>query len=179
MTPIDIAGTAGSSGGLQSNPFVMLTFIVAPAVLTNACAILAMSTSNRFARAIDRVRELTAKIDKNEETFPSEIEGLVDELAISETRALLLVRSLRSFYWSMASFALVALVALLGAILTTITPVAIDLIFLVFVLLLGFSAVGGLVYGSVLLLRETQMVVSIIQDRINVIKSRQWQNQTK
>ena len=42
MTPIDITGTVGSVGGLPTNPFVMLTFIVAPAVLTNACAILAM-----------------------------------------------------------------------------------------------------------------------------------------
>lgn len=173
MTAIDFAATAGSIGGLQTNPFVMLTFIVAPAVLTNACAILAMSTSNRFARAIDRVRELTGKIDKNDETAPAEMKQLVVELMISETRALLLVRSLRSFYWSMASFALVALVSLLGAALTTVTSNAANLFFLVFVLILGFSAVGGLVYGSLLLLRETQMVVSIIQDRINGIKSRQ------
>lgn len=179
MTPIDIAGIVGSVGGLQTNPFVMLTFIVAPAVLTNACAILAMSTSNRFARAIDRVRELTAKIDKTTGTVSTEIDRIVGELVISETRALLLVRSLRSFYWSLASFALVTLASLLGAILTTITPTDIGLVFLGFVLVLGFSAVCGLVYGSVLLLRETQMVVSIIQDRISEIKSRRWEKQKK
>ena len=174
MTPIDITGAVGSVGGLQTNPFVMLTFIVAPAVLTNACAILAMSTSNRFARAIDRARELTVKIENNTGTVSGEIERLVGELATSETRALLLVKSLRSFYWSLASFALVALVSLLGAILATVAQTAIGLVFLGFVLILGFSAVGGLVYGSVLLLRETQMVVSTIHDRINGIKSKQW-----
>ena len=169
---MNIAGTTSSVGGLQSNPFVMLTFIVAPAVLTNACAILAMSTSNRFARAIDRARELTVKVENHTETASEEIKRLIGELAISETRALLLVRSLRSFYWSMASFALVALASLLGAILTAVTPISIDLVLLIFVLILGFSAVGGLVYGSVLLLRETQMVVSIIHDRIDGIKSK-------
>ena len=175
MTAIDMAGTVSTSvGGFQTNPFVMLTFIVAPAVLTNACAILSMSTSNRFARAIDRARELTVKIENNAGTVPAEIEWLVSELTISETRALLLVRSLRSFYWSLASFALVTLASLLGAILTTVTQTAIGLVFLIFVLVLGFSAVCGLVYGSVLLLRETQMVVSIIHDRIDGIKSNQW-----
>jgi hypothetical protein len=42
----------------QTNPFAVLSLIVAPAVLTNACSVLVLSTSNRLARATDRVREL-------------------------------------------------------------------------------------------------------------------------
>ena len=60
-----------SSVGFQSNPFIMLTFIVAPAVLTNACALLAMSTSNRFARAIDMAKEIARQIDASgDDIFP-------------------------------------------------------------------------------------------------------------
>lgn len=36
------------------SPFQILTLIVAPAVLTNSSAVLSLSTSNRFARAVDR-----------------------------------------------------------------------------------------------------------------------------
>jgi hypothetical protein len=37
-----------------------LSFIVAPAVLTNASSILVLSTSNRLARAVDRMRVVSA-----------------------------------------------------------------------------------------------------------------------
>ncbi len=45
------------------NPFAAVSLIVAPAILTNASAVLAMSTSNRLARAADRARELRACLD--------------------------------------------------------------------------------------------------------------------
>ena len=35
----------------DSNPFAALSLIVAPVILTNASSVLAMSTSNRLARA--------------------------------------------------------------------------------------------------------------------------------
>jgi hypothetical protein len=44
------------------NPLNALTFIVAPAILTNASSVMTMGISNRFARAVDRVRMLTALV---------------------------------------------------------------------------------------------------------------------
>ena len=38
------------------NPFAVLTAIVAPAILTNACSVLSLGTSNRIARVVDRTR---------------------------------------------------------------------------------------------------------------------------
>ncbi|HLZ90322.1 MAG TPA: DUF2721 domain-containing protein [Candidatus Acidoferrum sp.] len=38
------------------NPFGVLTAVVAPAILTNACSVLALGTSNRLARVVDRTR---------------------------------------------------------------------------------------------------------------------------
>ena len=39
---------------LPSNPFAVLTFISAPAVLTNASSVLLFGTGNRYGRAVDR-----------------------------------------------------------------------------------------------------------------------------
>ena len=44
------------------NPLSILTFIVAPAILTNASSVMSLGTANRFARAIDRARSLSAEI---------------------------------------------------------------------------------------------------------------------
>jgi hypothetical protein len=41
-----------------TNPFAVLSLIVAPAILTNASCVLVMSTSNRLARVVDRARNL-------------------------------------------------------------------------------------------------------------------------
>ncbi len=46
------------------NPFTALSLIGAPAILTNASSLLALSTSNRFAHAIDRARVLTGLLQK-------------------------------------------------------------------------------------------------------------------
>ena len=48
------------------NPFAGLSLIVAPAIMTNACTVLAMSTSNRLARTADRARELSREIEGSE-----------------------------------------------------------------------------------------------------------------
>jgi uncharacterized protein DUF2721 len=39
-----------------NNPFAILTAIVAPAILTNASSVLALGTSNRLGRVVDRTR---------------------------------------------------------------------------------------------------------------------------
>jgi len=43
---------------LTNNPFAVLTFIAAPALLTNATSVLVLSTANRMLRTRDRMREL-------------------------------------------------------------------------------------------------------------------------
>jgi hypothetical protein len=48
-------------GDLSSNPFALLSLIGAPAVLTNAASVLALSTSNRFLRASERMRALSTR----------------------------------------------------------------------------------------------------------------------
>jgi hypothetical protein len=47
--------------GFSQSPFAVLTFIAAPALLTNASSVLAMSTINRMLRTRDRMHDLFAE----------------------------------------------------------------------------------------------------------------------
>ena len=92
-----------------ANPFTVLTLIAAPAVLTNASSVLALGTANRLARVIDRVRELTAKLQGMDEAADSLELMQVRQLDRVERRALLLTKALSAFYLSLGSFAAVSL----------------------------------------------------------------------
>ena len=170
MTPPGIGHTVKSIMGFQTNPFIMLTFIVAPAVLTNACALLAMSTSNRFARAIDMAKEIARQIDSGAYLSPAVLGRLVNDYTTAETRGLLLLKAMRCFYLSLSCFALVALVSLLGSVSSMIKSHAGETVFLCFLLLLGVVAVGGIVFGVILLVREIRMVMTVMHRRINEIR---------
>jgi hypothetical protein len=170
MTPPDIGQTVSSALLFQSNPFIMLTFIVAPAILTNACALLAISTSNRFARAIDMAKEIAKQIESGIDMNPARLDMLVNEFTTAETRGLLLLKALRCFYLSLSCFAMVALVSLLGSASTILKSQSAETVFLYFVLLLGVLAVGSIVCGVILLLREIRMVINVMHRRIHDIR---------
>lgn len=155
------------AGQMQSNPFVILTFIVAPAILTNASAMMVMSTSNRFARAIDRARDLSRQLElTREDNNLSLVDRLSSELLLTERRAVLLLKAIRAFYFSLGGFAFGALFALVGAELASMQVNVLNRIFALSAVLAVFLAVGGLVIGSVFLVYETKITVGVIQDRI-------------
>ena len=58
---------------LTQSPFAVLTFIVAPALLTNSSSVLALSTINRMLRTRERMTQLLAK---SEEAGQSEAETM-------------------------------------------------------------------------------------------------------
>ncbi|MGI9537947.1 MAG: DUF2721 domain-containing protein, partial [Desulfocapsaceae bacterium] len=155
------------AGQMQSNPFVILTFIVAPAILTNAAALMVLSTSNRFARAVDRGRDLSRQLEvARKDNNPSLVDRLSSELLLTEQRAVLLLRAISSFYFSLGGFAFGVLFSLVGAGLANININAINDIFVISAVVAVFLAVGGLVIGSILLVYETKITVGILQGRI-------------
>src|SRR6266446_6847985 len=101
---------------LNDNPFAVLTAVVAPAILTNACSILSLGTANRIARVVDRTRIVTtaraplAADSPDYKTFSRQLEHL-------QTRGQLLMRALRIFYASLGAFAASALTAVVGSAL--------------------------------------------------------------
>ena len=157
---------------LSVNPFAALSLIVAPAILTNASSVLIMSTSNRVARAVDRARELSKQLEAASDLSSPESSRRLKELQAAEIRALLLLRGLRSFYVALGSFALAALLSLLGALLVPLDAGLPMQILEGSGIAAGVLAVGSLVYGSVLLLRETRIAVQVLSDRVATVRAR-------
>ena len=138
--------TAIEPANLANSPFAALTFVVAPALLTNASSVLALSTINRMLRTRDRMSELFAKSEAAPQAgpVPSRIVEVANRI---ERQASLLLLALRSIYVALAAFASATLVTLLGAGMATLH----EGFWLRFMASLGFVlglvGVGGLVFG--------------------------------
>lgn len=162
---------------LSTNPFAILTFIAAPAILINASSVLTLGTSNRFARAVDRARSLAAEIEKRrvpgkEDDQDAEGRLRARQLAFAERRALYLVRALTAFYLSVGAFAAASFASLLGAIFTVAGLDVYRNVALGIALPAGAAGVGGLVSGSGLLVWETRMALRILLEETDFLRQR-------
>jgi hypothetical protein len=163
---------AGGTATLTQSPFAVLTLIVAPAVLTNATSVLAMSTINRMLRTRDRMHDLFSTSEQGG-LRPDQSSRLLAQVARVEKQGSLLLGALRFIYVSLSAFASAALMTLIGASLAGSQG---DLWFRVLGsigLALGFIAVGGLVAGCLNLLRATRISLQNIQDEAGMIRERQ------
>ena len=157
---------------LTQNPFAVLTFIVAPAILTNATSVLAMSTINRMLRTRDRMHEL---YQESESTTKYHGATYLEQVNRVERQALLLLRALRWIYVSLGAFAAASLVTLLGAVSGHLGNNLLMGVVVVVGLLLGFLGVAGLVGGCVNLLHATQLSLLNIREEATLIRARQEQ----
>ena len=158
--------------GFGTNPFGILTFIVAPAILTNASSVMALGTSNRFARTIDRARALSALVEGKENDPDPEIALRLRQLRVAERRALLLVRALTAFYLSVGSFAAASLVSLLSAVFFVAHTDLLHRATLVAAFCAGVVGVGGVMTGSGLLVAETRMALRILHEETQFLLKR-------
>src|SRR5215469_8930411 len=108
-------GRAVQYSVVAGNPFAVLTAVVAPAILTNASSVLALGTSNRLARVVDRTRIVAAQLASCE---PGSADHQVwsAQLTPLHVRTQLLVKALRFFYAGLGLFAASALVSVGGSI---------------------------------------------------------------
>ena len=159
-------------GQLQDNPFALLTLIGAPAVLTNAASVLALSTSNRFLRAAERVRGIAARLD-GETKSQSMADLLLKQLNRGERQAVLLLVALRAAYVGLGSFASASLISVLGAALASSAFVLAFRLLVGLALLVGFVGAGGLVIACFNLLRASQLAVLNISEEAALIRERQ------
>ena len=148
----------------------MLTLIAAPAVFTNASSVLALGTSNRLARVVDRTRFIARELHSS--TTHDEVTELwVSQLGRLEKRGSLLVRAMSFFYGAIGAFAAASLVSILGAILGSSSY------------RLSFEAVAGIGFvagtigfiglsvGCVLLVRETRLALQAMSDEAELAKT--------
>jgi hypothetical protein len=153
------------------SPFAALTLIVAPAMLTNASCVLAMSTINRMLRTRERMRELL----KESEADGAPLEDVarntrqVDRV---ERQAVLLMGALGSIYVALGSFALATLVSLLGAAFATTENPGPFRVLAMMGFVLGFVGVTGLVIGSARLFHATQLSLLNIREEAEAIRRR-------
>jgi hypothetical protein len=161
----------------DANPFAALSLIVAPAILTNACSVLIMSTSNRFARTVDRARELARELEAGKAFDNPVAERRLRELTTTEERSLLLLRALRSCYVALSGFAAATLLSLLGAVLIPSGRSVLTEVLEGLAILAGLTAVGALMYGSVLLVRDTRRAVAVLTERAAGLRFRAAQRE--
>ncbi len=156
-----------------ANPFAALSLIAAPAVLTNAASLLTMSTSNRLGRAVDRARDLARQIEASESSAGvAPDDRRLRELVATDDRSVLLIRALRGFYSAIGGFACATLSSLVGAVVSSGTNGLLVATLEVVSVGAGFFAVGALVHGSALLMRETKIAVAVMHERTATIRSR-------
>jgi Protein of unknown function (DUF2721) len=157
----------------MASPLAALSLIVAPAILTNASSVLAMSTSNRLARAVDRARELARQLETPEAGTGEQGDRRFHDLRVTEDRTVLLMRALRSFYFALGWFAAATLLSLVGAVAEAAAPGAAAVRALAILgLVSGGLAVTALIHGSGLLLRETRLAVALLQERAERLRAR-------
>lgn len=155
----------------ESNPFTVLSLIAAPAVLTNASSVLALGTGNRFARAVDRARALSAEIGSG--TLEPEFEeARMRQLDRSEKRSILLARAMASFYLGVGCFASASLVSLFGAGVNVEGFRFVSRLFQFGAVLVGIVGVSGIVHGCWLLLHEVRLVILNLQEEGELVRAK-------
>jgi hypothetical protein len=159
------------ASGLGSNPFTLLSLIAAPAVLTNAASLLVLSTSNRFARAVDRARSLSAQLASATAADPLTPTRL-RQLHRTERRSLMLVRALQNYYLSIGSLAAASLISVLGAgAAGSANPLVLRVAVYVS-MASGIVGVASLVIGCFVLVRETRLAVYTISEDAQTLTKR-------
>ena len=148
---------------MMNNPFAVLTSVVAPAVLTNACSVLALGTANRIARVVDRSRELSAMVERLPSGHPGivRLEAQLDGLGL---RARKLFWALRLLYGALGFFASAALVAVVGSASAYLEEPWLFRAAAAVGLATGAAAVSGLVAGCVLMVQEVQLALGQIEE---------------
>jgi Protein of unknown function (DUF2721) len=151
---------------MSNNPFAVLTAIVAPAILTNASSVLALGTSNRLGRVVDRTRIVAAYLASHDPAS-KDFGEWSSQLSALETRAQMLIKALRLFYAALGLFAASALVSVAGSTAAYYGFHQIFAIVAVIATLTGVSAVIGLSVGCTLMIHETQLAVKSLSHEAN------------
>jgi hypothetical protein len=156
---------------LTQSPFAALTFVAAPALLTNASSVLALSTINRMLRTRERMHELFKESEASGKNKKQRLHlmAVTDRV---ETQAALLLTALHSIYLALAAFSFATLVTLLGAGFAAFQGGIWVHALAAVGLLLGFFGAGGLVLGCANLFHATQLSLVNIRDEAAAVRER-------
>jgi len=150
---------------VSDNPFAVLTVVVAPAILTNACSVLALGTGNRVARVVDRTRAITIELATIVKGTPI-YENRLANIQRLRKRARLLLTALRIIYASLGGFAACALISVVGAVTSFYGYSVLFEIAAFVALATGLSAVVGLVSGCAVMVAETRLALLSVDEAL-------------
>lgn len=148
---------------ISHNAFAVLSFLAAPAILTNASTVLALGTSNRLARASDRARAAAELIVRSENTNDPLLAMRQEDFGFATRRAELLIIALRRFYLAAGCFAGATCVALIGAFAEYFGIKGVDTVMQAATIGAAIFGVGGLAHGSLTLLAETRIALRSLE----------------
>lgn len=153
----------------DASPITAFTLIATPAVLTNAAAILIMSTSNRFSRTLDRGRMLAHQLD-NGDLSRTQRSLRMSQFERAQVRTFLLLKALSSFYLALGILAVTSVLSIVGITVSALTDLAITFAPWVAVWA-GCLGVSILAVGCVFLLKETRLAVESITEEAQHLRS--------
>lgn len=155
-----------------SNPFAALTFIAAPALLTNASSLLLLGTSNRLARAVDRVRALASHLEHHSDTESRIAQLELRQMQSAERRVLIIVRAMTAFYLAVGSFAFGTMLALVGAALVTPDHDVMRLLVMRLTIAACVIGVAAIMSGSLSLVFESRLTFRILRVEADLVRER-------
>jgi hypothetical protein len=152
----------------EHSPFAVLSFIAGPALLTNATTVLLLGTINRYARALDRTRDLAAQLAAMAVGAAGR-EALVRQLDAVQRRVLYIVRSLTMFYLAVGCFGLGTLSFLLGtSVLERIGGVQAATIAMFATTTIGVAA---LILGTIALAWESSLSYRLLREEAAAVRA--------
>jgi NAD/NADP transhydrogenase beta subunit len=154
---------------IDTNPFVVLSYVSGPALLTNATSLLLLSTTNRFARAIDRSRHLTDIVARQPAGVDLQVE--INEIPIVARRIKLIALAIAAMYFAAAMFALATVTSILGAVLAEYLGGATLDVIVGFAVALGGLGFAAFVTGAFALVIETRIVMGALAFESNAAMS--------
>lgn len=159
---------------LAENPFAVLSFLAAPAILTNAATVLVMSTSNRLARASDRARAASAALLQST-ALDEKTMSLRNDFHHSSRRAGLMVKALRRLYLAVGAFAAAVCISLIGAMAGYFHVPQVPLIAQILTTIMGVIGVAAIVTAAAVLVAETRLALHGLADLDASIELREKQ----
>jgi hypothetical protein len=138
-----------------------LTAMITPALLISATGSLVLSTSTRLGRVVDRVRELEVRLselivaeDKLKiPLYEKRLDTIVNLLDKVTTRSRILQKAMTAFYYGLGVFILTSVTIAVAGIFNIARWLPIPV---------GIVGILFLLYGAILMLRETRMATATI-----------------
>jgi hypothetical protein len=140
---------------MADNPFLPLSFIAGPAILTNASTVLLNGASIRYNLAIGLWRDLQAELHGHTASVHSPYSDPAQALELAHKRVTLIVSALNLLYAAVGGFGFSTLTGLVGAFMTTSAPgVAVSAAKVATLLSGGFALVSLLAAAGVFMLES-------------------------